>query len=374
MKSAGRSPLPVAEPAASFPEGLFRPESETVDQDWAALARYLDGQGLTLATAPAPRQFAGGLANLNYLVVVDGREAVLRRPPMGPLPPGAFDMGRESKILSRLWEQFPLAPRALHLCLDGAVLGAPFQLTEFRRGVSYRDTLPPHLAGDAQACAHLGRLLIEVLAQLHAVDPDRVGLGDLGRPDGFLERAVGGWSKRGRLALDGWASEPTLRRFEALCAWLQANRVPDRAINLIHNDVKLDNLLIDPDTLAPVALLDWDQGTRGDGLFDLATLLAYWTQPDDPPAMHQLQQMPTLLPGFQTREAAADAYAQATGRDLSDFRFHRVLAMLKTAVIFAQLHARWRAGGTDDARYAEMGALASGLLDFADDIAHGRSF
>lgn len=293
---------------------------------------------------------------------------------MGPLPPGAYDMGRESRILSRLWERFALAPRSLHYCADPAVLGAAFQITEYRPGISFRDTLPPPLAGDAAVCRHLGTTLIAVLAQLHGVDPESVGLGTLGKPQGFLERAVEGWIKRAHLAVEGWGSARTLLLIDELSAWLRQHRVPDGAVVLLHNDFKLDNLLLDPKDLKPVAVLDWDQGTRGDGLFDLATLLSYWTEAGDPQAMHRLQQMPTALPGFPTRQQAAEAYAAATGRDLSDFRFHRVLAQFKTAVIFQQLHARWHSGATREARYAGLGAVAEGLLEFAHDIARNRIF
>lgn len=352
----------------------LRTAADTVAQDWPALQRYLAQHGLHFAAEPAPRQFAGGFANLNYLVLINGREAVLRRPPMGPLPPGAYDMGREAKILSRLWQRFALAPQALHLCQDDAVLGAPFQITEYRRGVSYRDTLPPPLAGDAAVGRHLGGALIAVLAQLHQVDPAAVGLDDLGRPQGFLERAVEGWIKRANLAVDGWASAETQHLVAELSRWLRQHRVPDRNPVLLHNDFKLDNLLLDPQTLAPVALLDWDQGTRGDARFDLATLLSYWTEAADPEAMQRMAQMPTAQPGFPTRQQAAEAYAAATGIDLSDFRFHRVLAQFKTAVIFQQLHARWRSGVTVDARYADFGVLAEGLLQFAQDIAAQRVF
>src|SRR3546814_17181101 len=115
--------------------------------------------------------------------------------------------------------------------------------------------------------------------------------------------------------------------------WMRANVVPDQNIVLLHNDYKLDNILLSPETLAPVAVVDWDQGTRGDGLFDLAALLSWWTQPDDPPVMHALQQMPTAQPGFMTRREVVDAYVQTPGFAVSDFRFHRVLASLQTAVL-----------------------------------------
>ncbi len=360
--------------AAAMEIPQLRPDTETVPQDWAALSAYLATQGLQFSPLPAPRQFAGGFANLNYLIRIDGGDAVLRRPPMGTLPPGAYDMRRESKILSRLWERFPLAPRNLHLCQDAAVLGAPFQITEYRRGVSFRESLPPSLAGNAEIGRQLGAVMIEVLGQLHCVDPADVGLDDLGKPQGFLERAVEGWIKRANLAVDGWASAQTSRLIGELSAWLRTHRVPDGPACLLHNDFKLDNLLLDPASLQPVAVLDWDQGTRGDGLFDLATLLSYWTERTDPDAMQRMRQMPTAQPGFPTRHEAALAYAAATGRDLSDFRFHRVLAQFKTAVIFQQLHARWRTGATQDQRYTEFGQLAEGLLEFAHAIARNRTF
>lgn len=361
-----------AQAATEIPQ--LRPLADTVAQDWSRLAAYLRTQQLELDPESPPRQFAGGFANLNYLVRIDGIEAVLRRPPMGPLPPGAYDMGRESKILSRLHERFALAPRALHLCQDASVIGAPFQITEYRRGISFRDTLPPSLAADAATCRRLGLTMIEVLSQLHRVDPADVGLADLGKPLGFLDRAVEGWIKRADIATSGWATARTLALIQELSRWLRAQRVADGAAVLLHNDFKLDNLLLDPKDFKPVAVLDWDQGTRGDGLFDLATLLSYWTEAGDPPAMQQLQQMPTALHGFPTRQQAAQAYADLTGRDLSDFRFHRVLAGFKTAVIFQQLHARWHSGATQDARYAGFGELSEGLLEFALSIAAGQHF
>lgn len=362
-----RSASPVMQPQ-------LRPPEDTVPQDWERLRVYLAGLGMKLETEPAPRQFAGGFANLNYLVLIDGAEAVLRRPPMGPLPPGAYDMARESRILSSLWAAFPLAPRALHLCEDASVLGAPFQINEYRRGISVRDRLPAPLEGDPAVGEQLSAMLVRVLAQLHRVDPAAVGLGDLGRPEGFLARAVEGWLKRAQLAVAGWATPRTEKLIAQLGAWLRAHSVPDRHIALLHNDYKLDNLLLDAHTLEPVAVVDWDQGTRGDALFDLANLLAYWTEAGDPPALQRLQQMPTAQPGFWTREQVAQAYAKATGFDLSELRFHRTLAMFKSAVILQQLHLRYRNGGTRDPRYGEFGKLAEELLAFAQELSAGRIF
>jgi aminoglycoside phosphotransferase (APT) family kinase protein len=348
----------------------LRPAGESVPQDWARLATHLAKRDLELSLAEPPRQFSGGLANLNYLITVNGREAVLRRPPPGELPPGAYDMAREFGILARVSKGFGLAPAAVHLGVDAEVLGAPFQIIEFRRGFAVRGTLPDALAGIPEIGRRLADTMIDVLVQLHALDTDALGLGDLGRPQGFLQRAVEGWSKRALIATEGTTS-PLIPE---LSAWLRAHLVPDGPFALLHNDIKLDNILLDGSSLAPVAVLDWDQSTRGDALFDLATTLSYWTEAGDPPAMHALRQMPTAHPGFPTREQAALSYAKATGRDLSDFRFYRVLAMFKLAVIFHQLHARYRQGATHDPRYAAFGELADGILEFTHTVAKGEVF
>lgn len=339
------------------------------EPDWTAVAAYLAAHGMTWTPEPPPRRFAGGLANINTLVHVDGRPLVLRRPPPGPLPPGAHDMAREHRILSRLPDALPFVPRSIHLCADTAVMGVPFQLIEYRPGRVIHAEMPEDLAGQPQVAAALSETMLSTLAAIHGADTQALGLGDLGRPDGFLRRAVDGWRRRGAaVEIDG--SGPLL---DELGAWLDANLVPDGPPAMLHNDFKLDNLILD-DALHPNAVVDWDQGTRGDPLFDLGTMLSYWTEAGDPPAMHELQQMPTAAPGFLSREAAALRYAALTGLDLSDIRFHRVLGMVKLAVIFLQLHALHRRGATADPRYIAFGPLAVGLLAFAQEVRAGRVF
>jgi aminoglycoside phosphotransferase (APT) family kinase protein len=352
----------------------MRAELETVPQYWPRLAEYLARIGMKLDLDSPPQQFAGGFANLNYLIQLDGRPAVLRRPPKGPLPAGAYDMSREFQILSRLWRQFPLAPRGLHLCEDTKVIGAPFQIVEYRTGISLRESLPESLAGNAAVGARLGNTLVDILIELHRVDPASVGLENLGKPTGFLRRATEGWIKRASVAVDGWGTPTTLQVIIELAHWLREHCVPDATSRLLHNDFKLDNVLLDPTSLTPLAVLDWDQGTRGDGLYDLAVLLSYWTEPTDPSAMHEMAQMPTTAAGFPTRQQVAERYASAVSQDLSNFRFHRVLAQLRTAVIFQQLHVRWRRGETRDSRYERFGKIGEELLLFARSIARGEVF
>jgi aminoglycoside phosphotransferase (APT) family kinase protein len=351
----------------------LRPAQAAVEQDWPRLAAYLAEHGMGLQIQPSPRQFAGGLANLNYLLIVDGKEVVLRRPPTGKLPPGAYDMGREFRILTRLADGFPLAPRGLHLCNDPTIIGAPFQITEFRRGFAVRSTLPEPLSAVPDIGARLANILVNVLVQLHDLDPASVGLQDLGRPEGFIERTVEGWLKRALLSADGRIDSPCRTLIEDLGRWLRRQPMPDGPVSLIHNDLKLDNILLDT-ALQPIAVLDWDQCTRGDSLFDLATTLSYYSESNDPPVMHSLKQMPTAASAFPTRRFLAESYARITGCDLGNFQFYRVLATFKLAVIFQQLHQRYRNGATQDPRYAGFGALADGIFEFAQQVARGELF
>jgi aminoglycoside phosphotransferase (APT) family kinase protein len=342
---------------------------------WERIARYLGAHGIGLDLSVPPRRLSGGLANHNILVRCDGGWAVLRHPPAGPLPAGAHDMAREHRVLSRLASRLALAPRSLHYCADTAVAGVPFHVLEHREGTALRGDSVAPLADTEDTGQRLSMLLVETLASLHAIAPADVGLETLGRPEGFLARTARGWTERGRAAFEGAA--PGSGAMGDIAAWLEAH-VPSsdgpREPTLLHNDFKLDNLLIDTKTLSAKAILDWDMCTRGDPLFDLATLLSYWTEPGDPQCMTQLAQMPTRSRGFLTREAVAHDYAERTGRSLAHMRFARVLAMFKLAVVFRQLHNRWRRGEVSDARYADFGELAAGLLEFTRDIAAGRVF
>lgn len=351
------------------PADLRSPE-QSVALDWAAVRAFLASRGLRLDLAPPPRQFAGGLANLNYLVHLNGKPYVLRRPPMGELPAGSHDMAREHHILSRLPDALTFVPRSVLLCDDPAVIGQRFQILEYRAGLVIREHMPAELAHRPEIGERLSHVLLETMAAIHAVDTAAVGLGDLGRPDGFLARSVAGWSKR------GWAAkeEGTDALHHDVGAWLAQRRVPDGRPGLLHNDFKLNNMILDPRDFAPRAVVDWDQGTRGDPLFDFATLLSYWIHADDPWAMHDMAQMPADEACLWPRQQAVAEYARLTGRDVSDFLFYRVLAMYKLAVIFLQLGLRWRIGGTTDPRYEKLSPIGTGILEFTHEIAQGRAF
>ena len=359
-KSVASANLPSSEDA-------FRAAEQSAKVDWEGLRAHLATAGMDLSLDPPPRQFSGGLANINFLISLNGVPAVLRRPPEGDLPPGAHDMGREHRILKNLYREFPLAPKGIYFCDDKSVIGAPFQFVEYRAGLVMRGDDPGPGRGRPDVAAQLSKTLIDVLVDLHAVDPAAVGLGDFGKPEGFVARNVKGWIKRARLAAGN--TEPSASTMK-LCAWLEDNAANDAAPVLLHNDVKLDNLILDPESLFPVALLDWDMGTRGHPLMDLATTLSYWTEPDDPDCMHELAQMPTAHDGFWRRREAAAHYADQTGADLADYRFFRVLAMFRLGVVFQQLQDRQAARGGGAKDYDRLGLE---ILDFAAEIAEGRA-
>ncbi len=296
-------------------------------------------------------QFGGGHANLTYMISFAADEWVLRRPPLGPVAPGAHDMKREHRVLSRLYEAFPLAPRSFLLCEDHDVIGSDFQIMERRRGMAIRAEMPAGYEAQTDLRQRIGEMLVDTLVALHRVDPPAVGLEGLGHPEGFLQRQLDGWSKRWQAARDR-----DLDSMDRLIKQLQRDLPGSQAASLIHNDYKLDNMLLDPaDPAKPTALLDWDMCTRGDPLGDLGLLLNYWAEPGDDPAAHSVSAMPTWSGGFPTREEAVERYARLSGLDLSHWRWYHAFGIFKMVVVIQQIYIRYLRGQTSDPRFASFG-------------------
>jgi aminoglycoside phosphotransferase (APT) family kinase protein len=317
----------------------------------ARLALWLE-ERLPGAAGPIEiEQFPGGHSNLTYLVRCGDRELVLRRPPVGSKVRTAHDMGREFRVLSRLHTAYPRAPEAFLHCDDPSVIGAPFYLMERVRGVILRHQRPP--AGIDLPPATLravSEAAVDGLADLHAVDYEAVGLGDFGRPEGYVRRQVEGWSERWRNArTDG------VTGVDRAAFWLAENRPEESGAALIHNDYKYDNLVLDRQDLPRiVAVLDWEMSTVGDPLMDLGTSLGYWIDPDDHPGLHLLPAGPTALPGNLSRREVAQRYAARTGRDVSRIVFYYVYGLFKIAVIAQQIYYRYQQGFTKDERFAKL--------------------
>jgi len=348
----------------------FRAVADQVPIDAERLSAYLAKHAIALDRSVPIRQFASGFANINYALTANGRRLVLRRPPSGELPPGAHDMGREHTILSRLHTELSLAPESVHLCSDASVIGVPFQLIEYRAGAVIKGDDRARFEGRPDVARRVGVMLVDTLASIHAVDPAKVGLGSFGKPEGFVARQVKGWVGRAERVSDRGDVRALTKE---IGDWLARQTLKDRAPTLLHSDFKLDNLILAPDTLAPVAIVDWDMGTRGDPLFDLATMISYWTEAGDPSCMHRLRQMPTALPGFPTRAEVVAHYAALTGRDVSDFQAFRVLAQMKLAVVFLQLVALHVRGENRNPRFDDFDGLGEELLAYTRDIALGKA-
>ena len=326
------------------------------------LAAWASRQEALPYGVPRVDQFGGGKANLTYLLTFPaGEELVLRRPPVGPVAASAHDMGREYRVLSRLWKEFDKAPRAVAYCEDASVLGAPFFLMERKPGLVIRGGVPEHLGagGDPDVNRALSLVVVDTLAEFHAVDPDRCGLGDLGRPAGFMRRQVEGWTRR----WDGAKHEDNPLADE-LSSWLTARLPESGKPTLLHNDWRLDNMALAPDDPGTcVAVYDWDMATRGDPLADLGTLMGTWFDPGEAP--DALALMPTTSPGWLSREEAVAQYGEKSGRDLDDIDWYLVFGAWKMAVVLQQIYIRWLRGQTQDERFRHLDQGVSHLLRLA---------
>ncbi len=309
------------------------------------------------------RQFPAGYSNLTYLITTRAgereRRFVLRRPPHGAPGGVAHDMPREHAMLSALQANGVPAPHPVAVCTDATILGAPFYLMEHVDGLILRGALAPALATSPDPSTQLRALsqtCAETLAQLHAVPVRGTALESLGRPDGYVQRQVDGWTRR-------WHASRTqdVPTMDAVASWLSEHRPTESGVSLVHNDFKLDNLILDPDTLRVRAILDWEMATIGDPLMDLGTTLAYWVEAGDSPIFRSLGLGVTAMPGSFTRAEFVRAYALARGIALRDVRFYLAFGRFKVAVIAQQIYARFVGGKTRDERFGRLGLVVDAL-------------
>lgn len=333
------------------PEGL----------DLVTVVPWLESAGLIDAGAEVEAvRLSGGLSNVTYLLTQGDRSLVIRRPPLGHVMPTAHDMGREFTVLSGMAAGGFRAPRPYAYCDDDSVIGARFLVMEYVEGriISSEAAAESLSAADA---GELSRELVDVLAELHAVDAAAVGLGDWGRPEGFLARQVDRWSQQWQLS-----KTRELPGIDALQDWLR-ERVGVMPASLpwsvVHGDYRLDNCIVDPLRPRIRAVLDWEMSTVGDPLMDLATLLVYWSRPGDV-LRHEVRfaAFVTDRDGFWERQELVDRYAAASGRDVAHLDVCMALAGFKLAVIMESIRKRTMSG-------MQLGAdmsLADGMAQATD--------
>jgi aminoglycoside phosphotransferase (APT) family kinase protein len=340
----------------------FRDQTSAVrpgeELDLAKLEPFLRSHFPAEAGSLVVHQFPSGHSNLTYSLQLGAREFVLRRPPFGSKVKTAHDMGREFRVLSKLHPAYSPAPKVLLYCDDDSILGAPFYVMDPIRGIILRRDLPTGLEFPSKVARRLSESFLDNLALLHGLDYAAIGLADLGKPQGYLERQVRGWTERyyGSKTHD-------YPEVEKISAWMAEHVPSTRGAALIHNDYKYDNVVLDPNDLTKVVgVLDWEMCTIGDPLSDLGTALAYWVDAQDPEELQKIRWGPTTVPGSMTRAQLLERYTQATGRDVSSMDFYLTFARFKIAVIIQQIYYRYHLGLTKDERFASMPGIVALLL------------
>jgi aminoglycoside phosphotransferase (APT) family kinase protein len=331
---------------------------------------------------------AGGRSNLTYRLSVSGpsgdRLLVLRRPPLGHVLPTAHDMSREFRVLSALADTRVPVARPIANCTDAEVIGAPFYLMEYVPGVILRTRADTAGLTDAQ-CAALSERLADMLAAIHTVDVQAVGLGDLGRGAGYLRRQLDRWQRQWDLSVTRELPEYA-RLVERLTAALPA----EGDVTLVHGDFRLDNALV---TLSPepaiAAVVDWEMATLGDPLADLGLTLVYWTEADEdgwlgpwateaaardgaggsrPVQARALTADATARSGFATRAEFAAGYARRTGRDVSGIGYYMAFGYFKLAVVLEGINARYQLGQTVGEGFDREGQAVPVLIERAHQV------
>lgn len=312
------------------------------------LLEHLPGEDVPLQV----ERVFGGHSNETFYITRGAQETwVLRRPPRGPLLPTAHDVLREYRVLKALNATSVPVPRALLACDDIEVTGAPFYLMERTFGLVIRSDLPGY-ASDAAGRAAVSRALIDALVELHGVDWRAIGLGDFGKPEGYIERQVRRWSGQ----LDKSRQRP-LPDLDAVSAWLVEHLPVSGPATIVHGDFRLDNAMFASDRPRVIAIFDWEMSTIGDPLADVGYLLSHWHEPADPEPEFASEAWRTMKqPGFLSREELTAYYAERTGRSVRDMAFYTALAIWKLAILLEGSYQRHRAGTTDDPFFEQLEA------------------
>ena len=311
-------------------------------------------------------QFSGGHANLTYLLKLDEREYVLRRPPLGPVAPSSHDMYREHRVQSSLNTLFPLAPKSLYFCDEEKIIGSKFHIIERRNGFVIRKQFEPYISPTKDNLRKISFKIIDVLSDLHKINPDEVGLGDLGKPDGFVLRQLNGWEERWKKSTE----ETDLNsKFEKLISYLRSTLPQPQTVTILHNDFKLDNIMwSNADPFDPIAVFDWDMCTRGDPLMDLGHMLNYWIDETDNEDCKLITSMPVDKILYPTRKEIVDYYSKKTGFNVENINWYYAFGAFKLAVILQQIFYRYQKGQTQDERFSNFGKRIDALINRANNV------
>jgi len=303
------------------------------------------------------KQLSGGASNLTYRLSSGDNRLILRRPPPGTKAKSAHDMGREFTVIRAVSQQFELAPKAIHLCEDEAIIGAPFFLMQEIQGLKIAKELPQPMTTEQHK--QLCQSWIEQLINLHQISLNNDALADLGKPQGYVQRQLDGWQQRFQKA-----QTEDVPSVDAIADWLQRELPKNSGLeSLIHNDYKFDNFILDPaDPTRIKGVLDWEMSTLGDPLMDLGCSLAYWVEENDPPEMQVIRRMPTHLPGMLSRQQIFSRYCHSRGIKGVQLTPYYVFGLFRLAAIAQQIYYRFYHGQTDNPAFKDFGKLVSILI------------
>lgn len=306
-------------------------------------------------------QFSAGRSNLTYQLAIGPWEAVLRRPPLGPVAPKAHDMQREFRILTEIHPHFPAAPEP-YLFADETVIGTPFFIMERKKGIVLDTEFPSEVTPTEEMCRNISEIMVDNLVRLHGINYEKTKLKEMTRPEGFMERQVHGWIQRyDRVKLED------IKGIDRLEKWMIEHIPASQPPAIIHYDYKLNNSMFDEDFSKMIGLFDWEMTTIGDPLADLGAAMSYWIEPEDSDLLKKgMGEIPiTAKAGFMTRSEFVESYAKKSGRDLSAMNFYLTFAYYKLAVICQQIFYRWKKGQTQDERFAHLDAFVRNLIQYA---------
>ncbi len=326
------------------------------------LKLYLQNEGLINSNTSdwQVTQYTHGYSNLTYLVKIEDKEYVLRRPPFGAIKRG-HDMGREFKVQSGIYNTFHKVPKMYTYTEDENILGCPFYIMEKVDGIILNVHEAKKRNIPANSFKTIASSWLDTFVELHNIDYKAAGLEDLGKPEGYVERQVLNWGKQYLKAAteDVPAAEKVMR-------WMEDNQPKEYRHSLVHNDFKYDNIVFkDNSWKEVVAVLDWEMATLGDPLMDLGTSLGYWTMASDHPFVQQGIPSPTALDGNPGRSEIVELYTQKSGRQVDHLVFYYAFGLFKIAVIAQQIYYRYSKGLTTDPRFAQLNKAAELLCNLA---------
>ncbi len=337
-------------------------QGEELDLD--KLIPWIQSQGLDLKGDPAITQFSGGASNWTYRLKFDNRDVILRRAPLGKKAGGAHNMPREYHLQKKLKPHYDYVPEMIAVCEDEEVMGSTFYLMDRLEGMIPRKNLPREVEWNQELTNALCHSFWDKMVELHQVDYQKEGLDTLGKGEGYVERQISGWNKR-------YADAKTwnVPAGKKVMKWLEDYMPKEENLCIIHNDFRLDNVVLDPkDPANIIGVLDWELAAIGDPLMDLGSSLAYWVHEDDNFFIKSMRRQPSNALGMMKRQEVIDYYSQKTGKTIEDFRFYRVYGLFRLAGIAQQIYYRYSKGFTKNKAFKNFWMISIYLIKTCENV------